>query len=84
MIFDADKERPVKGGRYNYSAVMSSGGVTMQYKPTQDAGQTVAFRDVTDGTLTVTDSGTVDLPNCTFKAGITGDATFTLDKLPKQ
>ena len=89
MIFDADTARPVKGGRYNFSATLTTGTVTMQFKPTQDSGQTVAFRAVGGGALTSasTDtelSGDIDLPECEFKAGITGDATFTLDKLPKQ
>jgi len=62
---------------------MSSGGVTMQYKPTQDSGQTVAFEDVPDGALTASNASTIDLPACEFKAGITGDATFTLNKVPE-
>lgn len=83
-IFNADVEQRVKGGRYNFSAVMSSGGVTMQFKPTQPKGQTTTFDDVPDGALTASSSGDIDLPECDFKAGITGDATFTLNRLPTQ
>ncbi len=72
MKFKADEEQTVVKGSYNYEAIENGGTITMMYKTSG------GFNGVTNE---VPGTGTIDVPTCTFKAGLTGAATLTLTRI---
>lgn len=72
--FTDDVARPIVRGAYIYQATMSTGTVTLQWS--FDKGATYHLID--NGDFASSANGIIQLPLCQLKAGIVGDAEFSL------
>ena len=77
MLLTSDIAVDLVRGQYVFVATMASGTSAMKFSI--DNGTT--YTDVPDGTASATTGAVVALPNCKFKATLTGDATFSIERL---
>ena len=79
MKFTADEEQTVSKGTYSYLADAGTGSMTLMYAP---AGKMTLLNtaSITNGVVTGSPTDLIQLSTCRFKAGLTGDATFSMTR----
>ena len=79
MEFKNDEEQTVTRGTWSYIADAGTGSITLSYAP---AGEMTLLNtaDITDGVITGAATDLIQLSTCRFKAGLTGDATFSMTR----
>lgn len=75
MIFLGDTKQTVGKGKYIYQLVIGTGTANLQ---TSQEG--LPFSPIPNGSFTASDTSVIELPYCEFKAGLTGDAQFSLSR----
>ena len=75
MKFTGDEAQTVPGGEYNYIADIGSGLVTLTMS--LSGGPFVA---IGEGAFVADSAGLITFATCRLKAGLTSDATFTINK----
>ena len=79
MEFKNDEEQTVTRGTWSYIANAGTGSITLSYAP---AGEMTLLNtaNVTNGVITGEPTDLIQLSTCRFKAGLTGDATFSMTR----
>ena len=77
MKFNQDFDQTVPAGKYNFQFTANGGTATLQMKLTASDG----FTNIPDGALSADSSSIIEIATCRMKAGLTGDATFLMDRV---
>lgn len=73
MEFRADEPQTVTRGNWNYDVTLNGGACVLTFSM---AGN--AFKPVPNGDFIVDGAEIIHFGTCRLKAGLTGDATFTM------
>ena len=79
MQFTADEEQTVSKGTYSYLANVGTGSITLSYAPSGTM-TLLNTSDITDGVVSTSGTDLIQLSTCRFKAGLTGNATFSMTR----
>ncbi|HHZ71337.1 MAG TPA: hypothetical protein EYN54_13915 [Methylococcaceae bacterium] len=79
MKFTLDEEQTVPRGTYSYIADVGAGSITLSYAPAGEM-KLLNTADITDGVITGSPTDLIQVSTCRFKAGLTGDATFSMTR----
>ncbi len=75
--FILDEEQTVSEGSWNFKADPGTGSIDLTFS----LGDGDSFDAVTDGSFTAYESGIIKISGTRLKAGLTGDATFRMNKV---
>ena len=79
MKFTGDEAQTVTAGLYNFNVDIGAGAATLTMKLSGAS----SFIAVPDGAFTTDDAGLIRFGTCRLKAGLTSDASFTMDRAGK-
>ena len=71
--------------KYIYDVSITSGTVDFYFKvKPENESEITEFRLIKDGSFSADDNGVISLPDCDFKAVITGEAKVTLNYMSQR